>query len=68
MERSGEKLGLKSKHSLQVNVVERDLRVVIDVGQDEITVKFSYFKREFIFAHQSITVLGFEIQNPILSM
>ena len=46
---SGEKLGLNSKYSLQTDVVESDLGVVIDIDQDEIAVTFSRFKGEFVF-------------------
>ena len=40
--------------------------VIIDISQDEIAVKFSGFKGQFIPVNQAITALGFEVQNLIL--
>tara|TARA_B100000459_G_C8390232_1_gene120227 strand:+ start:260 stop:490 length:231 start_codon:yes stop_codon:yes gene_type:complete len=57
---------LNSKRSIQADVVQGDLGVVIDVSQDEIAVKLSDFKGEFIFADEAITALGFEVQDLIL--
>ena len=58
---------MNSESSVQSDVVEGDLGVIIDISQDEIAVKFSYFKGEFIFADEAITALGFEVQDLILS-
>jgi len=57
---------LNNLHSVQADVVQGDFGVVIDVSQDEIAVKLSDFKGEFIFAYQAITALGFEVQDLIL--
>ena len=67
MECSGEQLGLSSERSDQADVVESDFGVVVDVVQDEISVKFSCFKGEFVFTDQSITLLGLEVQDLIIS-
>ena len=66
MEWSGEQFGLNSQHSVQTDVAESDLGVVVDVSQDEMSVEFSCFKGEFIFANQSITPLWLEVQDLIL--
>ena len=60
-------LGLNSQHSVQIGVVDSDLGVVIDVSEDEMSVEFSCFEGEFIFANESITPLGLEVKNLILS-
>ena len=57
---------MNSKRTVQADVVQGDLGVVIDVSQDEIAVKLSDFKGEFIFADEAITALGFEVQDLIL--
>ena len=51
MKWSGEKLRLNSKQSVQIDIAQGDLRVVVDVSQDEISIKFSCFKGEFVFTN-----------------
>ena len=58
---------MNSKRTVQADVVQGDLGLVIDVSQDEIAVKLSDFKGEVIFADEAITALGFEVQDLILS-
>ena len=58
---------MNSQHSVQTDVAESDMGVVVDVSQDEMSVKFSCCKGEFIVANQSITPPWLEIKDLILS-
>ena len=66
MKWSGEKLRLNSKQSVQIDIAQGDLGVVVDVSQDEISIKFSCCKGEFVFTNESIAPLGLEVQDLIL--
>ena len=68
MEWSGEQLGLRSERSDQADVVKSDLRVVLDVTQDEVSVELCCFKGEEVFGNEAITLPGLEVQDLILSV